>query len=395
MEFLRIVFVIRSLPFHGLGGMEAIAWDLARAFASRGHEVTVLTTPCPVLRDSQDVEGVRICCLEGPAGKYSQQWRRASERFYTEKLEGHTDVVLSVSAGAMSLAARRSKTDPAIYVVQAHGTAWGEIVSKLSTVSITGWIKALLFSRHLIDDLGYRHFDAMISAGPRITNDLTRLPTRFIIGNLPVHEISNGIDTDAFAFDQTERLRIRNQYGIPEKAPVVLALSRLHAQKGIQHALEGFARARAQHPELRFLVVGSGPHESALREQADRLNLGSSVVFTGAISRDRVGALYSAADIFIFTSTRIEGLPLNVLEALASGLPVIVSRHIAVPGQRHQHPVDPQNPEEVSKAIAEAVARRDETPRACRLEETYWLTRSVDRYLQLFKTLRQATRDEG
>ena len=355
----------------------------------------MLTTPCPALRASQDLEGVRICCLEGPSGKYSRQWRRASEHFYTETLEGHADVVLSVSAGAMSLAARRSKTDPAIYAVQAHGTAWGEIVSKLSTVSITGWIKAVLFSRHLVDDLGYRRFDAMISAGPRITNDLTRLPTRFIIGNLPVYEISNGVDTDAFAFDPAERLRIREQYGIPENAPVVLALSRLHAQKGIQHALEGFARARTQYPELRFLVVGSGPHESALREQADRLNLGTAVVFTGAVNRDRVGALYSAADIFIFTSTRIEGLPLNVLEALASGLPVIVSRHIAIPGQRHQYPVDPQNPEEVGKAISDAIARRDEMPRTCQLEETYWLTRSVDRYLQLFQTLRQAKEGRG
>jgi glycosyltransferase involved in cell wall biosynthesis len=390
MRSLRILFVSRSLPFHGLGGMETVAWDLARAFAARGHEVAVLTTRCSRLASERQVENVTLYPLDVPSGRYSAAWWRESRRCYDTRLKGRFDIVLSISAGAMSIAAARDASDPALYVAQAHGTLWGEIVSKTATFSAKNWVKALINLTLLWGERRYRHFDAMVAIGPRVTADTGRWPTRALLGGLPVHEISNGIDTDSFRFDAAARAAVRARYGIAPEAPTVLALSRLHVQKGLQHALEAVARARRDLPGLRFLIVGAGPHEDALKGLSHRLGLDATAIFTGAIDRAEVPSIYAAADAFLFTSTRIEGLPLNILEALACGLPVILSRHLALTGQSHQYPVDPQHYDAVAATIISTIAAVAGMERSCFLDPTYQLATAVDRYLDLFASLLEA-----
>lgn len=387
MNSIRILFVTRSLPSHGLGGMETVAWDLARAFADRGHEVTILTTACARLRGTCTVEGITIHALDTPSGRYSAAWWRESRDFYQAGLRGRIDIVLSVSAGAMSLAAARDAADPALYFVQAHGTSWGEIASKLATFSVTNWLKAALGLKSIFAEFGYRRFDGMISIGPRVTRDTGRWPTRAVLGALPVDEIANGIDTAVFRFDPAQRAAIRARYGIPAAARVLLSLSRLHIQKGVQHGLEAFARAHRRDPALRYLIVGAGPHEAVLHRLAARLGIDGAVIFAGAIPRDEVPAYYAAADAFAFTTTRVEGLPLNILEALACGLPVILSRHIALAGHPHQFPVEPQDYDAVASTIADvlaAPAAPAPADRSCLLDREYWLTTAVDRYLDIF-----------
>lgn len=385
MKSIRILFVTRSLPFHGLGGMETVAWDLARAFSARGHEVTIMTTACPKLATHNVIDGVSIHALDTPSARYSPAWWRESEAFYRGTLRGRIDVVLSVSAGALSIAAARDANDPALYFVQAHGTSWGEIVSKLATVNVKNWVKALLGVKSIFAEFGYRRFDGMITIGPRVTRDASRWPTRVVLGQLPLDEIANGIDTTKFRFDPGLRADVRTRYGFAADTPVLLALSRLHIQKGLQHSLESFARAYRRHPSLHFLIVGSGPHEAALRRLAQSLQIAAAVTFTGAIPRDAVPAFYAAADAFIFTTTRIEGLPLNILEALACGLPVILSRHIALADQRHQYPVDPQNYDAVAATLESILSTPpDAAGRDCFLQSGYRLSTAVDRYLELF-----------
>ena len=385
MKSIRILFVTRSLPFHGLGGMETVAWDLARAFSARGHDVAVLTTACPALAAESVIEGVTIYAIDAPSGRYSRAWWRAAKAFYRTRLRGHIDIVLSISAGAMSLATSREAIDPARYFVQAHGTLWGEIASKLASVDIKNWAKALLALKWVPMEFGYRRFDGMITIGPNVTRDASRYPMRFLLGPLPLDEIPNGIDTTKFRFDPVMRAEIRARYGLAGDAPVLLALSRLHNQKGIQHSLDSFARAYRRNPALRFVIVGSGPHEAQLRRIATSLQNEAAVIFAGAISREEVPAFYAAADAFIFTTTRVEGLPLNILEALACGLPVILSRHIALADHRHQYPVDPQDHDAVAETIGSVLALRpDAKSRTGFLDRGYWLSTAVDRYLDLF-----------
>ena len=100
--------------------------------------------------------------------------------------------------------------------------------------------------------------------------------------------------------------------------PVVLAVARLHAQKGLQYLLEAATRL----PEVRFFVAGDGEERSTLEREASALGVGNRLEFLG--ERDDVPALLKAADVFVLPSL-YEGLPVSVLEAMAAGTPVVAT----------------------------------------------------------------------
>jgi len=100
--------------------------------------------------------------------------------------------------------------------------------------------------------------------------------------------------------------------------PVVLAVARLHPQKGLEYLLEAATRL----PDVRFLVAGDGQERSALERKASALGVDNRLEFLG--ERDDVPALLKAADVFVLPSL-YEGLPVSVLEAMAAGTPVVAT----------------------------------------------------------------------
>ncbi len=102
--------------------------------------------------------------------------------------------------------------------------------------------------------------------------------------------------------------------------PVVALLGRLSFEKGQDMMLEAWAEVTGRFPDWRLRLYGSGPEEEALRRQAAELGLGGTVEFRGTTA-DVEGALTDAS-IFALSS-RVEGFPMSVLEAMAYGLPTV------------------------------------------------------------------------
>lgn len=108
----------------------------------------------------------------------------------------------------------------------------------------------------------------------------------------------------------------------------VVVVSRLAAEKGVDVALRAFAQLQAQEVPARLTVVGGGPEEDALRLLATELGCSTEIAFTGRIG-DVAGQLRDA-DVFLMSS-RSENLPIALLEAMASGLPSVITRVGGVP----------------------------------------------------------------
>jgi len=140
-----------------------------------------------------------------------------------------------------------------------------------------------------------------------------------------IRAIPNGVEIPPD--DPAARGRIRAELGLGA-APVLMATSRLHPQKGHRHLLDAFALLRASFPALRLAVVGDGSERQNLEEQARQLGLADSVAFTGF--RADVADLLRAADLFVLPSLR-EGLPNTALEAMAAALPVVATAVDGVP----------------------------------------------------------------
>jgi len=175
-----------------------------------------------------------------------------------------------------------------------------------------------------------------------------------------VATVYNGIDPTGFQQGPEERAAVRAVLGVDPAAPVLVTVAVQREPKGIQHMLAALPEVIAAFPEVRYLLVGDGPHRSALEEQAARLGLSDRVIFTGA--RDDVARLLAAADLFILPSLT-EALPTVVAEAMAAGLPVVATTVGGIPEMVRPGDaallVPPADPE----ALAEAVGRLLANPR--------------------------------
>ncbi len=112
--------------------------------------------------------------------------------------------------------------------------------------------------------------------------------------------------------------RPRADFGTPEGAPLLLALGRLHPNKGFDVLIRALARV----PDAHLWLAGEGPEERALRDLAAASGVGARVRFLGW--QREVAPLYRAADLYACAS-RVEPLGNVVLEAWAHGLPVVAA----------------------------------------------------------------------
>lgn len=113
-------------------------------------------------------------------------------------------------------------------------------------------------------------------------------------------------------------------------APHIVVARNLEPIYGIPVALHAFARILAEYPQARLSVAGSGPQADELERLVAQLGLGCHVCFTGRLDRDEMARLYRDADVMLNPS-RVDNTPNSVLEALASGVPVVSTAVGGVP----------------------------------------------------------------
>ncbi len=111
---------------------------------------------------------------------------------------------------------------------------------------------------------------------------------------------------------------------------------RLIAKKGLRTALRAFARFRANQPKSRFVIAGEGPMREELEDLGTELGVRDAVEFRGFLSQKDLAALYRDSHIFVHPSEvtqdkNQEGVPNSMLEAMATGLPVLATRHGGIP----------------------------------------------------------------
>ena len=136
--------------------------------------------------------------------------------------------------------------------------------------------------------------------------------------------ISMGCDTAMFGQEH----RVENYFGQGDKK-VVLFVGRLAEKKGVSYAIE----AMRQVNNAILVIAGDGPLKSKLQRQAERVQKesGSTILFLGAKTHEELKGIYASADLFVMPSITAkdgdkEGFGLVILEAFASGLPIVASR---------------------------------------------------------------------
>lgn len=121
---------------------------------------------------------------------------------------------------------------------------------------------------------------------------------------------------------QAIRNEIRERYGVPQDAKVILSIGRLTRLKGVHLVIEAMARLARKRSDIHLLVAGDGGEASALREQVDANRLQSRIHFLGAVPHEETPNLYAGSDVTVVASEQ-ESLGFTILESLACGTPVV------------------------------------------------------------------------
>ena len=136
--------------------------------------------------------------------------------------------------------------------------------------------------------------------------------------------IPGSVDLEKFR-PSGDRDALRRRLGWPLDRRIIFCVRRLVARMGIAELIESFAEIAARFPDVDLHIGGRGELENELRAQALRLGLEQRIVFCGFIPEDDLPGHYAASDLSILPSQKLEGFGLAAVEALACGVPVLVT----------------------------------------------------------------------
>lgn len=172
---------------------------------------------------------------------------------------------------------------------------------------------------------------AMLGRAPAITAVSEALRERMVAEGIRPDRIAttpNGVDADLFFL--RDRLKSRQELGLPSEGRLIVYVGRLSEEKGLPTLIEAAGRLRRKGHEFQLVLVGEGPLRATLQARIAELGVEGSVRFVGREDHRRVAVWLGACDVFCLPSLR-EGCPNVVLESLSSGRPVVASRVGAIP----------------------------------------------------------------
>lgn len=299
---LRVLHVIDRFD---VGGMELVLSKVIRGLGREGF-------------------AQRICTMRG----FNVELQSRLE------IEGQIDVVGSAEDRWQFSVGRLARIMRAVRPDIVHSRNWGAIEA-IPAARLTG-VPVVIHSEHgyemntiaglpLRQRVVRRMFYAMADAVVAVTRELSAFHTRQAwVPTGRIRVIYNGVDTDLFAPRNDKRVLARESLGFPAGALVIGSVGRLTAIKDHATLLRATALLIRLGVDARVVLVGSGGErdslESLVQESSD---LRGRVAFIGATNR--VPELLNALDAFVLPSLS-EGLSNTLLEAMATGLPVVATR---------------------------------------------------------------------
>ncbi|HEX7586652.1 MAG TPA: glycosyltransferase [Patescibacteria group bacterium] len=309
---MRVLFFNYEYPPLGGGAANATSYILREFSKIPDLEVDLVTSSADEKFELEKIGG-NINIHKLPIGKNSKNLHYQSQRdllvyawkayFFSRKLIKKNNYDLTHSfftlpCGFLSLAYYRLYKLP--YIVSLRGADVPGYSDRFPL------IYALLtpLIRHI-----WKKADAVISN----SQGLKELALKTNAGQ-EIGIIYNGIDIKQF------RPAIRGETSNFK----VICISRLTRRKGINYLIEAMEKLVQKHPDLSLQIVGEGDAKAELEKQSQGANLGSKVEFKGRIPHENLPEIYNSADVFVLPSLN-EGMSNTMLEALASGLPIVAT----------------------------------------------------------------------
>jgi glycosyltransferase involved in cell wall biosynthesis len=176
----------------------------------------------------------------------------------------------------------------------------------------------------IINQWSWRFQEGVVAVSKEVADSIRS----FADSSVAVRIVQNGVAPEIFVPSAEDRLRVRNQLGIPSEAPVIGTVAGFRRQKQLHDWLQAASLLQTEIPDCHFVIVGDGPLRNELEALVKTLRLSSRVHFAG--TQETVIPFYSAMDVYMISSL-YEGLPVALLEAMAMRLPVVTTPAGGIP----------------------------------------------------------------
>jgi glycosyltransferase involved in cell wall biosynthesis len=318
---LKVMHLISNLD---IGGAQEVVRTLAAYLAEAGCEPVVCTFKDGPLR--QEIEQLGIPVEVVPARRYSVV---AFPKFVKDMLrlrrilldlvqKHHVHVVQTHLLRVLDflVLTLRDKTNTPLIFWTAHNT--NEELQEHQLPRFKWLLKPKRLGYRLLYRLTARSVNGFIAVADGVKTELLKT-----IGPIEdkITVICNGVDVKRYQ-RAVDRVAIRRKLGLPEQAHLIAVVGTLKRQKGHSYLIEAASSLVSEYLELHILFIGDGDLSEELQAQTRAAGLDQHIHFLG--SRYDVPDLLAASDYFVLPSLW-EGLPMALIEAMASGLPIVAT----------------------------------------------------------------------
>lgn len=295
------------------GGLETYCWEVGRALARRGHEVTIAAGDRGGARH-HEVRLLRFPFrLEQSWPHFGHRFRRLMERLSFARGGGLAHLV---AAGYDAVIINKPFDFPVLWQARRRGMSSRTLFRSGGTDFFLGDRLFAGAIDHWVSSSGYNAAQIEARFGRR------------------VRVIHNGVDTERFH----PVARTGDYGGVPADARVVVSLGRLVGWKGLQVIIDALAGLPS---DVHYLALGEGGEQAELQRRAKERGVADRVHFAGRIPHAELPRWLVRAEVFVQPSIGEEAFGISVVEAMACGLPVLGSnnggmKEIVVSGQTGQ-----------------------------------------------------------
>ncbi len=408
---MKIIFLQDDFPPQSFGGAGISTYELALGMKDAGHDVSVITT-CRKKSDAgkSDYHGLTIWKI---ASDYPAKWRAYLSLYNApvirevEKIlhEAHPDVVHAsnihfyLSYHSLKVAKRYSKA----VVFTARDTmsiCFGKLETKryLETLDAhVTWRDELRQAKKRWNPFRRFCVRRYLRYADRIFAVSGALAEAFKQNGVPnVAAIRTGTDINTQDASEEKLVLFQKKYKLENKK-IILFSGRLSEAKGGEKTLQAFVEIVKKEPSTVLLVAGKiDEYADEMKREAEKLGIGGRLIFTGWIERDDIRVATALADIVLMPSIYLDPFPRAVIEAMASGKPVIGTRYGGTPEIVENgvtgYIVNPLHPEEIAEKSLDLLKNPGKAKRFGevgyeRVKSQFSLQSNVQEYVAAYEAL--------
>jgi 1,2-diacylglycerol 3-alpha-glucosyltransferase len=304
-----------------VNGVSVSLQMISEGLKKRGHQVTIFAPKFPGYKDDEPnvMRLPSLKYLNNPPiyvavlGTPRSTWKLTRENF--DVLHAHSPA----SVGLLAYLTASTKRLPLIYTYHTSITDYTHYIKFIGGTSLikraAGW-----FSK-ASTDLG----DQIVVPSPKFQRLLLAQKVK-----QPITVIPNGIDLSMFNAVKNPGA-LRKRFGISPDAPILLTVGRMDPEKRLEFIVEAFDLIADRVPNAHLVFAGDGGSRKSVEEKANATNVSDRIHFLGMVNRADLPDIFHDASVFLSASTT-EVHPISVIEAIASGLPMVAVQDEAFEG---------------------------------------------------------------